>query len=95
MADIKNFTNFKDYLLIGLSGAILSLAVHTWVIVNDLATKNAIREVLETENQKWKSEVKADISALQKETHETRVKVDFMQDHLNSDDHKRRKVTGR
>lgn len=64
MADIKTFGSFKDYLLITLMGTLLYFATNTYMIVNELAIKDAVRDAVEVEEKKWKASIEGEISII-------------------------------
>lgn len=79
MADLRTFASFKEYLLICLLGMLIYIGTNTWMVVNELAMKEAVREALYIEEQKWKAVVNADITELKKEKEESakfRARVD-------------------
>jgi len=86
MTQLSTFAQFKEWILIILSGAILALVGNTWYNVNDLVTKDAVRQAKEAENEKWKSSIEIEISGLKKDQQENNKQIDRLWYYVKPDE---------
>lgn len=95
MADIKTFTSFKDWLLIIMTGATLALVGNTWYNVNYLMIQDALRSSKEAENERWKAEIKQEISSLRSDQQSTRGELNAVKEFIKPTEIRPRKYSSR